>query len=255
MKDKKLNIPIWESKDYEKFKFYKGNREMLQGHIATLQESFEQKYISPSIIFINEKFEIIDGQHRFCACKNKGLPIQYIILKGAGFKEITLLNTSQKNWKKEDFLNFYCEMEKDSYLFLKKVIVEYKVSLNVCGYFIDEQWGRAGFGDNRRSAFRQGCFEMNLQKKNSLIDMISKYVLIRDYWKFSKNASFCRALRKILLNRVLDWNRLYNKCDKHYKTFTEKANVEDYCKEFTKIYNHKQRGNRIRLHDEVGYDN
>ena len=56
------------------FKKIKGNRIVNKSNLNAIITSMEQQQlVSP--IMINEKFEIIDGQHRFEACKELGLPV------------------------------------------------------------------------------------------------------------------------------------------------------------------------------------
>lgn len=58
----KLIGKLYETKDYSKFKFLKGNRAIKEKR--SLIESIEKSGILVPID-VNEKFEIIDGQTRF----------------------------------------------------------------------------------------------------------------------------------------------------------------------------------------------
>ena len=48
-----------------------------------------------------------------------------MIVNDYGLKEVQLLNTNMKNWKKEDYLNAYCELGNKTYLEFKKFMSEY----------------------------------------------------------------------------------------------------------------------------------
>ena len=54
--------------DYSMFESMSGNRDVNDLHIKRLKESMQEKYISVPII-VNEKNQIIDGQHRFQSAK------------------------------------------------------------------------------------------------------------------------------------------------------------------------------------------
>lgn len=101
--------------DYLKFKTLKGNRNVNKLHVRRLKESFKEAYLLSPII-VNQNFEIIDGQHRFEAAKSMELPINFIICNNYDLKEVQLLNTNMKNWKKEDYLNAYCDLGYPAYL-------------------------------------------------------------------------------------------------------------------------------------------
>ena len=98
---KKIN-EVFETKDYNMFSFISNNRSVSKGHINKIIQSMKKRrLISP--ILVNEKGQIIDGQHRFLAQKELGLPIPYIEQEGYGEKETQILNTNTKNWSLLDW--------------------------------------------------------------------------------------------------------------------------------------------------------
>jgi len=73
--------------DYSMFKPIDGNRNKNELHIARLKTSMALNYLF-TVIIVNEKYEIIDGQHRFECIKDLGLPLYYIMCKGLLFCNI-----------------------------------------------------------------------------------------------------------------------------------------------------------------------
>ena len=70
-----------KTKDYEKFSIKSYNRNLNRNHINELKEKFATiGYKDYLPILVNENYEIIDGQHRFVACKESGLPIVYQVI-------------------------------------------------------------------------------------------------------------------------------------------------------------------------------
>ena len=102
MKDK---TRIEVSKDYNKFKFVSGNRPVDDRHVNKLVHSMKQHFI-PTPIIVNSKNEIVDGQHRYLACKKLGLDVYYYKndIKLDGLRTI---NQNMKNWTLDDFLESY----------------------------------------------------------------------------------------------------------------------------------------------------
>ena len=76
---------IHQTTDYSMFQTLEGNRNLNKLHLKRLKNSFQKKYLLSPII-VNEKFEIIDGQHRFEAGKQLGLPINFLIAPNYGIK-------------------------------------------------------------------------------------------------------------------------------------------------------------------------
>lgn len=116
--NQKAMIPVNQvlsTNDYSIFKTLEGNRHVNKLHVKRLKESFKDAYLLSPII-VNEKYEIIDGQHRFESAKQMNLPIHFILCKGYSLKEVQILNTHMKNWKKEDYLKAYCDLGSPEYL-------------------------------------------------------------------------------------------------------------------------------------------
>jgi hypothetical protein len=56
----------------------------------------------PIPIIVNERMEIVDGQHRFTICKELNLPIHYIAGQNWNISEIRQINSVQKSWTYHD---------------------------------------------------------------------------------------------------------------------------------------------------------
>ena len=61
-------IHVQQTKDYDLLKNIDGNRSINQLHVKRLSNSMMNKHLISPII-VNEKYQIIDGQHRFEASK------------------------------------------------------------------------------------------------------------------------------------------------------------------------------------------
>ena len=103
---------VLQTDDYSMFKILEGNRCVNKLHVRRLKESFKDAYLLSPIV-VNQHFQIIDGQHRFEAAKEMKLPINFIVCNDYSLKEVQLLNTNMKNWKKEDYLTAYRDWETD----------------------------------------------------------------------------------------------------------------------------------------------
>lgn len=105
--------------NYGMFKALLGNRDLSSRHVDELVESFQEEYLFSPII-VNEKFQVIDGQHRLEACKKLGLPVYYIVVQGYGMKEIQRFNQNTNNWMNKDFLKSYCDKKVEPYIEMRK---------------------------------------------------------------------------------------------------------------------------------------
>jgi hypothetical protein len=119
------------SKDYDSFKILEGNRSINRNKVERFEVEFkEHKYHKDFPILVNENMEIIDGQHRFVACKNLGLPIVFKKTKDAyEIEEIARLNSLSTKWKSADFVNAY--LDKPDYVWFKNFVEKFKIPTGV----------------------------------------------------------------------------------------------------------------------------
>ena len=106
---------VKETYEYDLFSFLDGNRPVNSSNYKKLKASMTEKLLMCPII-VNEKYEIIDGQHRYSASKELGLPIRYIVVEGYDLKDVKRYNVVSKNWKLTDFLNMHASEGKYSYV-------------------------------------------------------------------------------------------------------------------------------------------
>ena len=103
--------------DYFLFKPIDGNRNKNLLHLNRLKKSMTENYLF-TVIIVNEKYEIIDGQHRFECVKELKMPLHYIICNGYGLNEVQILNQNSKTWNADDYLAGYCNLKNENYLCL-----------------------------------------------------------------------------------------------------------------------------------------
>lgn len=131
MTDKQVTS-VFETSDYDKFKFMLGNRNINLSSVKKIEESISQNGFKMCPILVNEKFEIVDGQHRFNALKDLGLPIYYIIENGLNIEDCKNLNINTKNWSLDDYVRGYADLGYAEYVKLIKMTKELKISFS-CG--------------------------------------------------------------------------------------------------------------------------
>jgi hypothetical protein len=100
----KINITT----NYELFKFSEQNRPVSK--ITSLVESIKKMDLTEyNPILVDTNFNIIDGQHRFEACKQLNLPIHYITIPATCENDIAmvLLNKAQRSWRLQEYIHLY----------------------------------------------------------------------------------------------------------------------------------------------------
>lgn len=128
-----MEVKVWEGSnlnktyDYNMFKFLEYNREI--DHEKNIEKSFLEIGELPIPIIVNEKNEIIDGQHRFMVCKKLNLPVFYITVPGLSIKQCGSINSASKTWTTKNRAHSYTSPEyedNDSYIFYELLQDEFK---------------------------------------------------------------------------------------------------------------------------------
>ena len=114
---------IHETKEYSIFKKVKQNRIIDMKHVAKLADSIKEKDKRIDFpIIVNNNMEIIEGQHRFEACKLLNLSVYYIFAISMSIDDISRIITINKKWNMEDYLHQYSENGNENYIKLKNFI-------------------------------------------------------------------------------------------------------------------------------------
>jgi hypothetical protein len=115
MKESELpKISVQWTKDYGRFKVLRANRIINDNHVRKLKKSMGEKQI-PVPIVVNEKYEVIDGQHRKKALEQMEAWIPYIVIEGLSLPDTIRLNHDQANWKLLDYVYAFVERGNKDY--------------------------------------------------------------------------------------------------------------------------------------------
>lgn len=233
-----------ETTDYSMFKTLVGNRNVNKLHISRLEQSFNEKYLF-SPILVNQKYEIIDGQHRFQAAKNLKLPISFMIVNDYGLKEVQLLNTNMKNWKKEDYLQAHCDLGRKEYLKFKQFMLDYPdFGILACEIFLTNliSGGKQTVIDGKKASrndFQKGDLiipDIEKSKENA-----EKILMIKPFYSGFYRATFVRSMLGIF--QVEDYNhaKFIERLNASPNSLSDCNNITQYKLLVEDIYNYRSR--------------
>lgn len=207
-------MEIQKTKDYGQFKSITSNRDVNRVHVKRLSQSIKARnllWAKPPLV--NEKMQIIDGQHRLEACEMVKEDFYFVIAEGLTKDDMAILNTNQKNWTGSDFINFYAIEGRKDYQELSKLINKYedlKVSM-----LITFTGGHDGI--------REGLYKCTgIQKARLVCEWIMK---IRKGHPFCLEKNFGLALYQ-----TIEQENIFNKLLKNSSkdTFVKCFSVQEY---------------------------
>lgn len=231
---------VMETRNYELFKSMQGNREINPLHVKRLTASMSENYLFSPLI-VNEKMEIIDGQHRLAAASSLSLPIYYIVIEGYGLREVQILNVNSKTWKIDDFLSGYCDMNIEDYKRYKWFLEKYKFGHNVTMAMLlglRERSNEAG------KVFNQGEFKIESLEK--AVDFAEKIYRIEPYFEEFKRREFIFSIMSLMNNPEFNFDEFLRKLSLQPTKLKVGATYKQYKDMIEEIYNHK-RINKVNL--------
>lgn len=248
---KKVINKVKITNDYDLFKRIKGNRPVNRVHVNRLKKSMMENFI-PMPIVVNEKNEIIDGQHRFTAAKELGINVPYITIDDLGKDEVHRLNLTSKNWEANDFLSDYCESRKQDYLVYRDFLDKYGFDHNVTNAMLSGKNKMSGSKDN--AAFRAGKFKVKslnqAKKKADMLTEIGKfYPCVSAKERGYKKRRFIYAMLDIFDNPKYNHKEFLKKLKRLSAKLDGCSTTEEYTRAVEKIYNsNRPAGQKVRFY-------
>ncbi|HEX8333704.1 MAG TPA: ParB N-terminal domain-containing protein [Segetibacter sp.] len=234
---------VFVTRDYDKFKIMADNRNINLLHVKRLVNSFNQKHLVSPII-VNEKFEVIDGQHRLRASRETNQPIHYIMIKGYGIKEVQILNTNQKNWLKIDYLHSYCAEGRKEYLEFAEFMKNFPdFGIQVSERILTGLSKKQGKIDGKKAQlkdFEEG--KLNIPSLQNAYSVAKKVMDFKPYYEGFNRGTFVSAIISIFKNKKYNHKEMLHKLSVAPLKLSDCPNVEEYKLLIEKIYNYRRPG-------------
>jgi len=177
---------IRKTNNYDMFKNMLGNRELKDKNYKKLVQSMNEKQLIIPIL-VNEKFEIIDGQHRYESCRILQLPLYYYVIPGYEIEDVKRANLVSCNWGLEDYLNLHRKLNKQHYINFYDILNSNKLRvsqlLEIISVLENKEYGRIKLN------FEDGCFEFeNPMAVHQFLNALADFKTLKEHYttKFTK---------------------------------------------------------------------
>lgn len=221
---------VYKTLDYNKFSFLGGNREINKLNYKRLLKSISEEQLLIPII-VNEKFEIIDGQHRFHVNRDLENPIYYIINKGYGLEQVKRANSVGVNWTKDDFLKTYIEEGNENYIELDRIKKKYGLQIGAVLKIFSAFQNKSDY--YTKDKFIKGDFVIG-EYLEGIIYFCEQLEMFASYKEYKANA-FISAFLKLYLYE--DYNPVTMEKQARWienfkpKMKSQEALLEDLCRQ------------------------
>ncbi len=227
---------IQKTKNYSMFIFRDDNREKIEeAHIQKLMESIQaMNLLELRPILVNEKMEIIDGQHRLKAAERLGVEIYYEVKAGFSSQEVRLLSVN-KSWTVSDWLNSYVKDGYPEYIKFKDFMKKNDLNIQVALYIVMAR-KKCNYKD-----FRDGKFVFSEEGLDEALDLcrrtIDLIVKMNGGSPYTRSSRFWNALLKLVNHPSFNEQKWFSNLKKMVNRVTAKASTEDYAAVFMEIFN------------------
>jgi len=227
-------------KNYSKFTLFDNNRDVNASHVDELAQSMGRNgQLMP--IVVTPEMEVIDGQHRLKACEKNGITVAYVINKKGSFKQIAVMNNTQKGWKSKDYLKHFSHVSHSNSSEYKKMQVffeEYKLPFTVGISLLSNYALVGGYGKDRgpMPSFRDGSFKIHDLEKAK--ETASRLIKLKSFVpNLVKIVKFSVAFIKISGLENFDLKTCYAQLEKNSNKFDKCLNQEDWNEAMVRAYN------------------
>lgn len=234
---------IKKTRNYDKFKFLHGNRLVNKHNLVAITKSVAQhNMLSINPIIVNEKFEIIDGQHRFEISKNNKWPIYYMVLENADIEEVHSFNNVNRKWNTMDYVESYATRGNGNYIRFLKFMSDHEVNFEkaAIGYFNFRSGGiyramRAGKMVITDEMEEKAIKRVDFLK--ALLPFFQTKPIRIEYLMYALNAIIDIGLEEQLIKKLTERDiKLETRTGRQY-----------YLRDFEAILNSKKQSNFVRL--------
>lgn len=218
-----------------------GNRDINKNHAKRLSESMDENGMLVNPIIVNEKNEVIDGQHRLEAAKITGSGVYFLIVPGYKLNEVHALNANQSEWSSKQYMDSYADLGVQDYILLRDFVNRYgygvSLSLRICSD--DGHRGQKGLKE-----FKHGKWKISNYEESC--DFADKMQLIAPFYDGYKRSAFTRAMFSLMKKDVFDFYHFIDKLKLQPRALVDLPNSSQYIELIEEIYNYKKR-NKVNL--------
>ncbi|HBJ1646231.1 ParB/RepB/Spo0J family partition protein [Clostridium botulinum] len=213
---------IYKTNNYDKFTNILGNRDLKERNYRKLLNSMKEKQLLIPIL-VNEKFEIIDGMHRFESIKILKLPLYYYIVEGYDIEDVKKANLVSCNWGIDDYLNMFVKLNKLEYNKFEDLKSQFKISTSQMLDVISTIENKSS--KELKFEFQDGSFGFG-----NYLEVLNFFNALNDFKSFKhyRTRPFVKAFLRLYTNDGYSHKLMQDKLRRLSSKIEQKFTYSDY---------------------------
>lgn len=230
---------------YTLFSHFEGNRVINQHHVNKLKTSLQEHgYLKAYPIIVDEELRIIDGQHRFEACKQLGLPIHFVVQKNAKEDLLVNLNILQKKWTTNDYVAYYAlQKQNPHYIRLIKLLEDTHIDV---ASVLELAKGRE-LGGSYLGKVKAGELELDNTECHKVRITCDNVRTLTNTLHFKPTGRLCRAINVMQQQPNFSWTTLLEKAKNYRAKAYPCSTKQEWLDMLTDLYNHNIKNLKNKL--------
>lgn len=224
---------VYKTNDYGMFKYINGNRNINKANLKRLIKSMKERYI-PVPIIVNEKHEIIDGQHRFEAANALGFDVHFIKINKLALDEVRRLNENMANWNNGNRLHSFCALGHPEYIKFKQFMQETGYNYSACIALLGGSPTRSG---ELGRQFKFGTFK--IKNYNQALEHARQLDQIGQYYPNYKKSHLLNCMIKLFHHPDYNHSRMMQKLKVQSHLLPQSGGEDTFRNAIRDIYNFK----------------
>lgn len=234
--------------NYNMFNIVKENRNIKKTHVEELKKSMIESdgWIGAPAI-VDYQYNIRDGQHRYQACKETGIPFEFTFEK-VGLTECIRLNSTSKGWVVNDYIKAYADNGNNNYIMFKDFMNKhdiYTAQVLYCMITRDDNRSYSGNYDKIIKGEELVCSKDDIILAEDKLEYLNGYELLFNKLAKAKKGRGAYYRPTILCVAILFvYDKFYNKRDsickavlKNYDKFILPSSISSCLDQFSDMYN------------------
>lgn len=218
------------------------NRDINPSQVAKLEKVIKKKgYCAGHPILVDKDGLIVDGQHRFLACKELGIEAPIAVVDD--FDMVATLNSTQLNWTLKDYVKFYAVKGLPDYIILEDICKSKNITPTVAVTIISgKNYGKYNQNKNSENPVKEGTFVIPDKSDKGLAKLDRKIQAILDLISLlglPKTDRLVLAITRLAQDKNFSFKVMEGKVEYQRARIYRCTTIQDYMTMLANIYNNK----------------